>query len=300
VTVLALDVGGSTIRGLVRDAAGATIATRVVASSDGDPGLARLHAVARELRDVARDTGHSLRAVGAGMPEYVDRHGLLTSTDVLQWSEQPLSLLADIAPVVAVEADVRCAAMAELAARPETGDIAGDIVVISVGTGISHTVIHDGELLRGARGEAIGLGQLLAGPSRLGEGPTVEDVASGSGLARRYRARTGHAVDDGAREIIRRANDGDTEAGVVLQEAGDALAYAAWTAVQLLDPHRLVLTGGLGSATSPLHDRMHSTYARLARGRPGAARIEVSELAEHAGIVGAELLARRALEEESR
>lgn len=295
-SILALDVGGSTIRGAVRDPAGATIATRVLASTDGDPGLARLHSVARELSDAARTAGSGIRAVGVGMPEYVDLQGRLTSADVLAWTEQPQVLLADIAPVVAVESDVRCAAVAELAARPD----AGDMVVISVGTGLSHAVVHGGTLVRGARGEAIGLGQLLAGPSRAGEGPTVEDVASGSGLVRGYRARTGHDVADGAREIIARADGGDADALVVLREAGDVLAYAAWTAVQLLDPDRVVLTGGLGSATSPLHERMHSTYADLTRSRPGAARIEISALGDRAGLMGAELVARRALEEERR
>lgn len=301
-TILALDVGGSTIRGVVRDRAGGSeIASRVLPSTDGDPGLARLHTVARELSDVARDAGTSLQAVGVGMPEYVDREGWLTSADVLAWHQQPQDLLADVAPVVAVEADIRCAAIAELAARPETGDA----VVISVGTGISHTAIHRGQVIRGARGEAIGLGQLRAAPPAA-EGPrtegprTVEDLASGAGLVRRYRERTGHDVTDGAREIIALADDGDADALMVLGVAGDVLAYAVWTAVQLLDPDRVVLTGGLGSAPSHLHDRMHSTYADLTRSRPGAARIEISALGQRAGLVGAELVARRALEEERR
>lgn len=291
-TVLALDVGGSTVRGVVRDTTGRTIATEVVATGDRDPGLNTLRRIACVLRDAARDAGTPVDAVGVGMPEYVDQHGQLTSRDVLDWTEQPAVLLADVAPIVVVESDVRCAAEAELDARPD----AGDVVVITLGTGLSHAVIRNGAVVRGARGEAIGLGQLPVGDPRLGLAPNIEDIASGAGLVRQYQRRTGQTVGDGARELLRRCEEGDVDASAVLREAGDALAYAAWVVVQLLDPDRLVLTGGLGSAPSLLPERMRTSFVDLTRSRPGAVSIEVSQLGDRAGLVGATLIARRALE----
>jgi len=293
-TVLALDVGGSTIRGVVRTAGGRVLAEQTLATGDGDLGLAALQRVARHLRDATfRQTGEGVRAVGVGVPEYVDQQGLLTSTDVLAWTRQPKDLLADIAPVVAVESDVRCAARAEQHVSPG----AKDFVVVSVGTGISHAVVQHGKIVRGARGEAIGLGQLPAGDPRSGLRPTIEEVASGAGLVRQYEQRSGHAVADGAREVVGLAGRGDADALGVLHAAGEALAYAAWVLVQVLDPTRVILTGGLGSADTPMHDQMRTAYADLTRNRPGAATIQVSALGARAGLVGAEVVARRALEE---
>lgn len=295
-TVLALDVGGSTIRGAVRNAAGSTLAERVVATGDHDPELNALHRVARQLRDAAHDLGAPLRAVGVGMPEYVDPEGRLTSTDVLDWIEQPRSLLADVAPIVVVESDVRCAAHAELMG----GGLVGDIVVVSIGTGISHAAVQNGRVIGGARGEAIGLGQLPAGDGRSSRRLSVEDIASGSGLARRYTERTERRIDDGARDVLRRAGAGDDEARTLVDEAGQALGYAAWVLVQILDPDRIVLTGGLGSSPSLLHDRLRSSYHGFTQDRPGAATIEISRFGDRAGLVGAEFVAWRALEDEER
>ncbi len=293
-TVLARGVCGSTIRGVVRTADGRVLAEQRLATGDGDPELATLHRVARHLRDVAlREAGEDVRAVGVGIPEYVDPQGKLTSRDVLAWTSQPEDLLADIAPVIAVESDVRCAAWAEQRVSSEPSDF----VVVSVGTGISHAVVRDGEVVRGARGEAIGLGQLPAGDPRAGLRPTIEEVASGAGLERQYRQRSGHSVDGGAREVVRLAGQGDADALDVLHDAGEALAYAAWVLVQVLDPARIVLTGGLGSADTPMHDRMRTAYADLTHNRPGAAAIQVSTLGDRAGLVGAEVVARGALKE---
>src|SRR5690625_5046521 len=146
-TVLALDVGGSTIRGAVRTADGRVLAQQTLATGNGDPGLAALHRVARHLRDITfLETGRNLRAVGVGVPEYVNRQGQLTSADVLAWTRQPKDLLADIAPIVAVESDVRCAARAEQHISSESRDF----VVVSVGTGISHAVVQHGRVVCGA------------------------------------------------------------------------------------------------------------------------------------------------------
>ncbi|WP_375000887.1 ROK family protein [Aeromicrobium sp. CTD01-1L150] len=295
-TVLALDVGGSTIRGSVRDAAGTTVAEHVVPTGDRDPGLGELHRVATRLRDAAPDLGAPLRAVGVGMPEYVDPDGRLTSHEVLDWTEQPRSLLADVAPIVAVDSDVRCSARAELTA----GRPCDNLVVVSVGTGVSHAVIQAGRVIVGARGEAIGLGQLPVGEPRAGRRLSVEDVASGAGIARRYLERTQRRPDDGAREVVRLAEEGDADALVLLHEAGHALAHAIWAVVQILDPDRIVLTGGLGSAAGPLHSSLYDSYEALVQNRPGAASIEISHFGDRAGLVGAEILARQALEQEER
>lgn len=291
-TTLALDVGGSTIRGVVSDDSGESLTAEVIQTGDRDPRLRTLRAVAERLSAAARKAGVPLRAIGVGMPEYVDPSGDLTSSLVLDWTEQPRSLLADLAPIVAVESDVRCAAMAEATESDN------DVVVLSVGTGIAHAAIHAGRLISGARGEAIGLGQLPV-PALGGETPLrVEEVASGAGLTRRFHDRTGRSVPEGARGVVDLATRGDSVANALIEQAGHALAYAAWVAVQAFDPHRIVLTGGLGSASGPLHDVLIARYAEMTSDRPGAPPIRISRFGDRSGIIGAQIVARRTLRDQ--
>lgn len=291
-TILALDVGGTSIRGRVTNARGDTVAHRSIPNAPRDPGLSTLWSVASQLAREATGQGLPIRAIGLGMPEYVAPQGLLQSREVLDWDRQPYDMLKELAPVVAVDSDVRCAALAEdHAASP-----AETLVVISVGTGVSHAAVIAGEVLTGARGEAIGLGQVPLCPTRSDSSATVETIASGAGIAHRYCQRSGREVTDGAREVLDHAARGDRDARAIINDAGDALAYAAWVAVLLYDPSRLILTGGLGSAKTLLQDRMLTGYSVYSQRRPNSPPIEVSVHGDQAGIRGAELLARRALE----
>src|SRR5690606_17383591 len=81
----------------------------------------------------------------------------------------------------------------------------GDVVVVSVGTGIGGGVVSGGRLVRGARGGAGELADLpLAGDpfDRAAQAAGVlEDQVGTAGLLRRYHARGGAAASSG-REVF--------------------------------------------------------------------------------------------------
>ncbi|GAB3425494.1 ROK family protein [Flindersiella endophytica] len=159
--VLGLDIGGTKLAGGLLDPNGRIRfqAERPTPRSDvglGDPELAGTLALAAHLRAEAAERGWRIAAAGAGFPEYVDASGRLTSREVLARSRQPAELLGP-GPTI-VESDVRCGALAEwkLGAGAETSGL----FYVSIGIGLSSTLIADGRLVRGARGEAIALGEL--------------------------------------------------------------------------------------------------------------------------------------------
>src|SRR5262249_47953964 len=131
---------------------------------------------------------------------------------------------ADVGPVV-LDADVRAAALAE--ARLGAGQGSPLFLYVTVGTGISHTLVLDGRPLAGAHGVALIVGA-----------PPVGRTASGAALARAAAvARAEHVVGDAAHRALLEAAAADL---------GHALAFL----VNALDPERVVIGGGLGLDTT--------------------------------------------------
>lgn len=288
-TVLALDVGGSTVRGALATANGEILGRLSTPTGDRDPGLRATRRMAERMVAEADDRGLSVTAIGAGFPEYVDGEGRLASEEVLDWDRQPSDLLADLAPTVVVESDVRCGAAAELHHPTRTPS---SFLYVSLGTGLSHTMVCDGRLHRGARGEAIALGEVTV-PAAVDTmaGETLERYCSGTGVARRYAEETGAVIADGARSVLAPAAEGDTAAIEILHSAGRALGTALAQVVGLLDPEVVILGGGLGVSPGLLHQALVSAYDEGTARRPGPPPLRTSTFGADAGLVGAAHLA---------
>nr|WP_269091184.1 ROK family protein [Actinopolymorpha cephalotaxi] len=295
---LALDVGGTKLAGALVDD---RLDVRWYAETPtprspqgGDPALAATAALAADLRSHAAEQGWRIAGVGAGFPEYVDDKGRLTSREVLAWTEQPSDVLAAICPgvPVAIESDVRCGAIAEWRHGAGTGH--PGLFYVALGTGLSAAAIVDGTVVRGARGEAIALGEWDV-PARVDPTWTgnLESFASGRGIEHRHAELTGTEVP--TRDLAARAEAGDPSATLLLTSAGDALGVALADVVALLDPPVVVLGGGLGSADSPVRTTTRDTYTARAGRRPNPPPLVTAALGARAGLVGAALVALTAM-----
>jgi glucokinase len=268
---LALDAGGTKLlAGLVTRDGTVVLREQVPTPRDDrgcDPGLRSLAALAGRVRDRAGAAGCRVVTVGAGMPEYV-LDGLLTSTEVFAWTRQPGEVLAGLGVPVTVESDVRCAAVAEASARTEVGSL----LYVSWGTGLSSTLVVDGRVLAGCRGEAIALGEWPVAASVDPRWPgTLETYASGRGIAQR-RERPG-------------ADAETVEAG-----AATAVAHAVAALVQVLDPEVVVLGGGIGTSGGRLPADVRDAVPGLL-GRACPPPVEPARTGADAGLLGAALVA---------
>jgi glucokinase len=252
---LGIDVGGTKTRVAIIDEQGRVLLVDEVATSaegGADPRLERSLALAEDVASRAIEEGWGIGAIGVGMPEYVDAPGRLRSRDVIAWDRQPLEVFEVMGPV-AVESDVRCGAVAE--ATVGAGRDATSMLYVSIGTGISSTLVLDGLPWRGSRGEAIALGELPVDRSLdAGSAATVEQFASG-----------------------------------VIESAAVAVGAALAWAVHLVDPERVVLGGGLGASGGRWTDIVRDSY--VARSRPEAPPLVPASLGGDSGAVGAGLIA---------
>lgn len=286
-----LDVGGTKIAGgLVRFPAGEVVARHRVPTRAGrDPAdiLADAVELARDLRREVPAGGRFL-GVGLGVPELVDPAGRITSGAVIDWRGIDLAgRFAAVGPVRA-EADVRAAARAEAAFG--AGRDYRLFAYVSIGTGISYSLVQDGRPFAGARGNALVLASSPVSVLCPGCGTWVrtvlEEFAGGPGLARR-------AGRDRAEDVLAAAAAGDPEAARVVGEAGEAVGAAVGWLVNVLDPEAVVVGGGLGVAGGLYWDALvgstrRHVWAESARGLP----IVAAGLGADAGLVGAALTVR--------
>ena len=94
-----------------------------------------------------------LLGIGVGVPELVDPVGNISSAHTLAWQGDGVrAAFSSLAPAV-VESDVRAGALAE--AMFGAGRGYRLFVYVTVGTGISSTLVQDGRPFAGARGNAL-------------------------------------------------------------------------------------------------------------------------------------------------
>lgn len=291
-----LDVGATKIAGgVVEFPAARILGQRTIPTAPWRAAEAVLDdclSLARELVALAPTlTPDGRQAVGVcmGVPENIDLEGRVTSTYTLAWRGVPLQeILCQIAPAV-IESDVRAAALAE--ARWGAGRGARLFVYLTVGSGISHTLMIDGVAYSGATGNAItsASSPLSTVCSQCGARlePVLDNIAGGLALARRYNARSTQTVES-ARQVLALASAGDAVAVDVVCTAAEALGVTAGFLVNVLDPEILVVGGGLGLAGGLYWDGfVASTRAHIWSDVNRDLPIVPAVLGVDAGLVGA-------------
>ncbi len=292
-TVIAVDVGGTSIKAAAIDAAGATVRTSdrpTPVAAGPDAIVAAIRAAVAELAAAG-----SVAAVGVVVPGVVDPVGGIARYSAnLGWRDVALgaAIQHDVGVPVQIEHDVRAAGHAEHLLGAARG--VADCLVVVIGTGIAAVVVAGGQPVRGAVDLAGEIGHIPVYPDgatcACGQRGCTETYASAAAISRRYAAKTGvvrSAADIGA------TRSHDPAAAQVWAEAAEALGLALASYTLLLDPSLVVLAGGLSAAGAALRDPVQAALAARLLWRPVPA-VEISPLAGRAGQYGAALLAWRA------
>lgn len=163
-----------------------------------------------------------------------------------------------------------------------------DVVFLSVGTGIGAGIISGGRLIRGTGDIAGAVGWFALNPQRQSiyrEVGCWEAEAAGPGLARRLNVPS-------AEEVVAAARQGDVRAQKAIEETAVYLGMGLANIVSILNPEMIVLGGGVMQAGDLFLDSIKRVMAEWAQ--PVAARqvrIEMTQLGEDAGLLGAARLA---------
>lgn len=309
---IGVDVGGTKVAAGVVDEEGTVLArTRRPTPSSSPADVERAIAdVVAELR-----VGHDIEAVGIGAAGFIDRdRSTVLFAPNLAWRDEPLR--AEVArlvglPVV-VENDANAAAWGEYRFGAGRGE--GDMVCVTVGTGIGGGIVLGGNLYRGRfgiggefghmqvvlDGRRCGCGQrgcweqYCSGRALLHEAREIADVQKVYG-ARLLELGGGRPEGIEAPEVTTAAQEGDAAALACFAEVGRWLGQGLCDLAALLDPGLFVVGGGVADAGELLLEPARAHFIEHLPGgshRPHA-EIRHAELGNEAGLVGAADLARQ-------
>lgn len=249
-SAIGIDVGGTKIAaGLVDLTAGRLIERMELPTPRGESAetmLAAIAEAAERMQVAAKTAGIVPAGIGIGLPELVRLDGVPASDWITQWRKRDLTRdLVRFHPVM-VDSDVRLATLAEL--HYGHGRSLPSFVYVSIGTGLSCAVCENGAIRRGAHGFAIHFASsdLVSYDAASGREMVfnLEGFASGLGMSRVYQLRTGRGAT--ARDIVE--GQAGQDGAALLEEATTALASYIGQIVNMIDPHGVVIGGGLGTA----------------------------------------------------
>lgn len=296
-----LDVGGTFLKAGLVDGAGAVLERRrePIAGGDGRAVLAQLEAAARSF-------GATPRAVGVGLPGFVDRrsgvlHGV-PNLRALEGVALARELSDRLGVPTAADNDANAAALAE--AWQGAGCGADSVLMLTLGTGVGAGLVLGGRVWTGRSGYAGEFGHLQVKrdgqPCGCGSWGCLETEVGVAGWVRRAtaaRERAGSAtalagVDLDPEQIVAAAVAGDAVALSVVDESAELLGIAIAFALDLLNLEIVVIGGGVAAAGDFLLARIHEQARR--RTFPQIfddTQIVPAALGGDAGVVGAARLA---------
>lgn len=166
------------------------------------------------------------------------------------------------------------------------------VLVVAAGTGIGAALVIDGRVRSGAHCVAGEIGHMPAvgaegEPCTCGRPGHLEAVAAGPQIHRRYLAAGGDPAVRTALEVERRADAGDAVAAAVYRDSAMALARSIAGIVTVLDPERVIVSGGLARAGELWWGPLRATLAAELIDALGDVEIRPAELGTTAPIIGA-------------
>ncbi|HEY6567502.1 MAG TPA: ROK family protein [Actinomycetota bacterium] len=263
---IGIDVGGTKIAGAVVDLRSGSVQHREAMQTEAGRGgaavLDDVRALASRLVGIPSDDGERA-PIGIAVCELVDPSGAVTSSQTLDWLDRDLAgVLADVGPAT-IASDVRAGAGAE--ARFGAGRDVDPFVYVSVGTGVSSTLVQGGRPYAGRHGSALvaASGTFSTTCPHCGElvDAIPEDIASGLGMTERMRALDVERSYERAEDVLAAADAGDVHAERIVDEGGRMLGTIVAGLINVLDPEAVVIGGGLGLATGRYRERFNTSLA---------------------------------------
>ena len=249
---IGVDLGGTKTEAIVLARDGSTLWRERVATPSGDY-RATLATVAGLVARAERDLNLSGCTVGVGTPGTATADGLLKNANSTCLNGQPLQrdLSEALGRPVRIANDANCLALSE--ATDGAGAGAPVVFAVILGTGVGAGVVVHGRQLDGPNGLAGEWGHnplpwadaedAPAPPCYCGQHGCIETWVSGPGMARDHLQHTGQRLT--AVQISSNAARGDAACEATLQRYEQRLARALAHVINLLDPHVVVLGGGL-------------------------------------------------------
>jgi glucokinase len=303
--VLGVDVGGTKVAVAAID--GVVVRDSVEQPTELKSTEALLDGIELAVRRLLERVGEP-EAIGVGVPSQIEfATGTVETSVNIPLTGVPLraELGRRFGVPVFVDNDANCAALAEAHTLGQS-----NLVMLTLGTGVGGGVVIDGKTFRGAHGLGAELGHVTLnpdGPPCPGNCPNrgcIEAYCSGQALERDATmlahdlpgtALADHLNDEGkvsGRDVVATAEAGDQAALLVFDNFARMLGVAIAGYVNVFEPDRLAIAGGLSRASDLFLERaVHEASLRALPALWRRVTIALAEGGADAGVIGAGVLA---------
>lgn len=309
---IGVDIGGTNVKIALVDFDGKIIYSNTVptrAEMGYEAGVNNIKQAIKELMQETGESAKTIEAIGFGLPGQIDyKNGIVKNLpNIPGWVNIPLAKIIEdeFSIPTRLDNDVRCAALGEL--NFGAGKGCENLICITVGTGIGSGIVLNGKLVRGASNAAGEIGHIkmdmTGGPlCGCGDYGCFEAYASGPAIvtmAKEYisggkSAKYKEMATDGIITpyiVAQAALQGDAVSIQIFKQMGKIIGTGLASVVNLLNPEKIIIGGGVADAGSILLDPIKATIADRAMPiQASAVQVVPAQLANTAGVIGASLL----------
>lgn len=312
-----VDLGGTNIAVAIVDGEGKIIvkgSTPTMNERSYEPIVADMAKLCKALATEAGISMEEIHSVGIGSPGTPDPvKGHIVYANNLNFKNTPIreAFQQHLNLPVYIENDANAAAIGEYEAG--SGKNYKDLVAVTLGTGVGGGVILNHKIIGGTwhSGAELGHTVIKAGgePCTCGRKGCWETYSSATALIREAKkaaeANPASTLNDlvggdlskmNAKVPFDAAQSGDAVAQKVIDQYVKDLATGLGNLVNIFQPEIIVLGGGVSAQKDNLLVPLRAYMANEIYGGPGnfKTKIEVAELGNDAGIIGAAMLYRMA------
>lgn len=294
------DLGGTQLKYGLMDETGRLVLKSQAPTPSTIEGLMDL--VASLWKDLKAQTPDTIRAAGFGFPGIynVRDRKILQSPNYAELDD--FDLYPEIGRVLdvpfLVDNDANMAAYGEWAHGAGRG--VSSLVLLTIGTGIGGGIILDGKLWQGSCGYAGEIGHIVVNPEgercNCGIRGCLEAEAAAPAIVRKYKAILGRTLVSTAEDIYKRAEAGEPAAIEAYAKAGYYLGIGLGMLINLLNPGKILLGGGvMTTGELLLRPTVEEARRRSYKASFACCPIERASLGNDAGTIGSAAWAKAGL-----
>lgn len=287
---LAVDIGGTKIRGAVIDRAGNILVHNRLATEAARGAvqvLATTHECIADLiaRVGSRDDVVGIGISSAGVIEPIKGEVVNAADQIPGWRGQQLSAIfnAQFSLPVFADNDANAALVGEVWIGKHAAQMRGAIIMLTLGTGLGGAVMVDGKLQSGRHHLTGHFGLAKMWDPFTQQLVTIEHLVSGTGLGNVYRQRDPQQRAASGGEVIARVRAGEALALEALDAWLNHLALHIHNHYWMIDPELIIIGGGVIDSRelwwSPLLKKLASMQV--------LSPLAVATLGNDAGVFGA-------------
>ena len=309
---IGVDIGGTNVKIALIDEKG-TIAYSNSVPTRAEMGYEyTIQNIINTIKDSLKESNNDISNIGGigfGLPGQIDSvNGVVRLLpNIPGWVEVPLAKIVkdEFNVPVKLDNDVRVATLGEL--NYGAGKGCQNLICLTVGTGVGSGIVLNGQLVRGASMTAGEIGHVIVERNNgeiCGCGATgcLEAYASGPSVVKMAKDYIAGGKSTKFKEIAagneitpymvyEAAKQGDAVAKRIFTIVGEYLGVALVSVVNLLNPEKIIVGGGVGQAGDLILEPIREAIKKRCIPTSAAAvEIVPAQLGESAGVVGASLL----------